>query len=167
MRLVRVLLTLSVALVVLASGLAPAHAEVVDRVDRTGDAPERIDVSSGRYSHDRARVAVTAQIPELGDAGWAQLSISRFTIFEAGYVVRMRKRAGEQPRVRLLYFNHFELQPRPCAGVTGTWADDEVALKVPRSCLDGHVRRNVFAQFAIGRNERFDRLPPVKRLSVR
>jgi hypothetical protein len=165
MRPVKVLFPLTVTLVLLASGLTAAHAEVVHRDDPTGDAPPRFDVASARYSHHPARVAVTAQIPDLGDAGWASLSVSRFRVFEAGYVVLMRKRADEQPRVRLTYFNHFELEPRRCAGVTGSWDDGEVVLSVPRSCLDGHARRNVFAQFAIGRGEHVDRAPAVRRLS--
>lgn len=164
---VRGLFTLAVTLVLLVAGLTPAHAEVVHRIDRTGDAPARLDVASATYGHDRARVEVTAEIADLGDAGWASLSITRFVTFEAGYIVVLRKHAGEEPRVKLKYYNHFEVLPRRCPDVTGTWGDGEVALSVDRSCLRGHVRLNVFAQFAIGRGEEIDRAPPVKRLSSR
>ncbi|MGB0101049.1 MAG: hypothetical protein WBP61_12295 [Nocardioides sp.] len=143
---------------------AVASAETVRRDDARGDAPARIDVSRATYTHSQDRVRVVARIPELGRAGKASLSISKFEVFEAGYVVQIKKRAGEPPRTKLLYFNHFDLERRRCADVSGTWKRHRVSLSVARTCLTGHQRRQVFAQFGIQRGSRVDRAPAVKRL---
>ena len=148
----------------LASAVVPASAETVRRDDPRGDAPARIDVSRATYTHSQHRVRVVARIPSLGRAGTAVLSISRFEIFEAGYVVEIKKRAGEPPRTRLFFFNHFDLEPRRCAAVSGTWGDHRVSLSVARSCLTGHARERVFVQFGIQHGSHVDRAPAVKRL---
>ncbi|MFC7496772.1 MULTISPECIES: hypothetical protein [unclassified Nocardioides] len=152
-------------LTLMVGAAAPASAETVVRDDPTGDAPERIDVTRARYTHTDDQIRVVARVPELGDAGTAALSISRFGIFEAGYVVQIRKRPDEQPRARLLFFNHFDFEPRRCADVSGTWGQRRVTLVVDRSCLTGHARRHVFAQFGIQHGQQVDRASAVRRLA--
>jgi hypothetical protein len=152
------------AAALLVAAVSPATAETVERDDRRGDAPAGIDVVQATYSHTRHRVRVVARVPDLGPAGSATLSISRFEIFEAGYVLRIRARSGAPPRIRLLFFNHFDLEPRRCAGVTGTWANGVVRLSVARTCLVGHVAEQVFAQFHIRHGSDIDEAPAVRRL---
>ena len=152
------------AAVLLAAVVSPATAETVERADRRGDAPAGIDVVHATYSHTRDRVRVVARVPDLGRSGSATLSISRFEIFEAGYVLRIRARPSEPTRTRLLFFNHFDLEPRRCAAVTGSWAHGVVRLSVARTCLVDHVAEQVFAQFHIRRGPDTDRAPPVRRL---
>ena len=132
--------------VMVTSAPAPASAETVRRDDSRRDAPARIDVSRATYTHSQERIRVVARIPNLGRAGTAALSISRFEIFEAGYVVEIKKRAGKPPRTKLFFFNHFDLEPRRCDAVTGIWGRHRVSLSVDRTCLAGHARERVFAQ---------------------
>jgi len=153
-----------VAAVLLAAAVSPATAETVERDDRRGDAPAAIDVVQATYSHTHHRVRVVARVPDLGRSGSATLSISRFEIFEAGYVLRIRPRPGEPPRIRLLFFNHFDLEPRRCAGITGSWADGVIRMSVARTCLTGHATEQVFAEFDIRRGPETDRAPAVRRL---
>lgn len=154
-----------VGAVLLAGGVAaPASAQTVTREDPAGDAPARIDITRVRYAHLDDRVRVAARIPDLGAAGTADLLISRFEIFEAGYVARIRKVTGKQAKVSLLYYDHFDLRKRACRGLTGSWEADKIRLKVPRSCLKGHRTTYVFTQFVIARGEPFDEAPAVKRL---
>jgi hypothetical protein len=155
----------AVVVATLAVGAAPADAETVGRDDPRQDAPANIDVTHATYTHSQDRVGVVARIPDLGRAGTAALSISRFGIFEAGYVVQIHKRAGEAPRTRLLFFNHFDLEPRRCDDVSGTWGEHQVTLSVARSCLTGHAREHVFAQFGIQRGDQVDHAPAVRRLN--
>ena len=144
---------------------SPAYAETKVKPDQAGDAPAAIDVTRARYTHGDGRVRVVARIPGLGGSGEAGLSISRFDIFEAGYVVRLDKRPGLPATVGLYYFNHFELEKRDCDGVTGKWGKSAVRLSVARSCLDGHRTRRVFAQFGIAQGERDDFAPAARRLA--
>jgi hypothetical protein len=144
---------------------SPADAETKVRQDGVDDAPAKIDITRVRYSYGDDRVRAVARIPDLGRKGVAALSISRFEIFEAGYVVRIRKRLGEPPRVSLLYFDHFDLHPRECDGLSGAWLDSAVKLSVETSCLRGHARPRIFTQFGIQRGADFDRAPAVRRLA--
>jgi hypothetical protein len=147
-------------------GIAPAAAaEIVERRDASGDAPASIDITRATYKHSLRRVSAVARVPGLGQRGSADLAVSRFEIFEAGYVVRIRKRVGEPATVRLLFFNHFDLEPRACDGVRGRWTENRVALSVPRRCLEGHARRNVFAQVGLRRGQDVDLAPAVRRLT--
>lgn len=82
---------------------SPARAETRTKADRTDDAPARIDITRARYSYGNDRVKVVARIPKLGRVGEASLSITRFEIFEAGYVVRIIKRAGKPAKVGLYF----------------------------------------------------------------
>jgi len=155
-----------VGAVLLAGGVAaPASARTVVREDPRGDAPARIDVTRVRYAHEKSYVRVAARIPDLGPAGVADFLVSRFDIFEAGYVARIRKPRGKAPKVALLYFDHFDLKKQKCKGVTGNWSGEVVRLKVPRTCLKvrGHAANRVFTQFVItyGSGERFDEAPAV------
>ena len=154
------------AFVVLATLIAlPAQAETKVKQDREGDAPAAIDVTRARYSHGETHVRVTARISALGRVGEAALSISRFEIFEAGYVVRIIKHRGKPARVGLFYFDHFDLEKRACDDVSGTWGRTAIRLKVARECLVGHARPRVFAQFGIQRGQEVDRAPAVPRLA--
>ena len=85
------------ALVVTAAVVAPAAAETVERDDRRGDAPASIDVVHATYSHTHSRVRVVVRVPDLGRGGVADLSISRFELFELGYVLRITNRPGQPP----------------------------------------------------------------------
>ncbi|UMG91331.1 hypothetical protein [Nocardioides sp. TF02-7] len=114
--------------------------------------------------HARTHVRVLADVPDLGRRGSAALSISRFSIFEAGHVLRIMKRPGQSPRVRLFYFNHFDLEPRRCRAVSGAWDEDQVRLRVARRCLGDDARERVFVQFGIQRGQSVDRAPAVRRL---
>jgi hypothetical protein len=137
----------------------------VTRRDRADDAVARIDIAGARYSYRPARISALARIPDLGRAGDASLSITRFEVFEAGYVLRITKRAGQRPRVRLFFFDHFSLNRRRCNGIRGGWRDRAIRLSVPTRCLRGHARPQVFAQFGISRGRHLDRAPAVRRLS--
>ena len=86
---------------------APASAQTVDRNDPAGDAPARIDITKVRYTHESDRVRVSAKIPDLGKSGTADFLVSRYEIFEAGYVVRIRQHRDQPAKVSLLYFDHF------------------------------------------------------------
>lgn len=146
---------------------APASAQSVDRSDTVGDAPARIDITKVRYTHLSDRVRVAAKIPELGPSGTADFLVSRYEIFEAGYVVRIRQHRGKPAKVSLLYYDHFSLKKRSCKGISGSWGPEVVRLKVPRSCLKGHATEHVFAQFVISfgaEGEQFDEAPAVTRL---
>jgi hypothetical protein len=143
---------------------APAHAQTVERTDRRGDAPASIDVARATYTHGAETISVVARVPRLGDRGTAALSLSKFEIFEAGYVVRIRKRPGREPRVRLFFFNHFDLEPRTCSAVSGSWGPRRVTLSVARSCLVDHAQDTMFAQLGLRRGADVDFAPAVKRL---
>ena len=141
-----------------------ASAETVRRTDPRGDAPAGIDLTRVSYTHETQRLKVVAVLPRLGDAGVATLSLSRFEVFEAGYVVEIRKRAGHEPRTRLLFFDHFDTEPRACDDVAGTWGDRRVTLSVARSCLTGQARPRMLAEFTIQRGAEADHAPAVTRL---
>lgn len=157
----------ALAAALLMGGLAgPAAAETVVRRDATGDAPDRIDTTRAAYAHGQHRVRVIARVPELGRSGTADLLVSRFGIFEAGYVVRIRQRRDEPARLSLLHFDHFDLKRVECEGLSGAWGPRRVRLSVPRSCLVGHATNRVFTQFfiAFGSGEQFDEVRSVRRL---
>ncbi len=142
----------------------PAHAATRVKQDRTGDAPARIDITRATYTYADGRVKVRARIPDLGRYGTAALSISRFEIFEAGYVVRIVKRVGQPARVALFYFDHFDLHRRDCDQVSGNWNDSSIRLAVSTSCLKRHARPRVFVQFGISRAGNSDFAPAVRSL---
>ena len=155
----------TVIAVLLGSLIAPpAGAATERRQDARNDAPDAIDISEATYTHGLRQVRVVATIPDLGRRGSAALSISRFTIFEAGYVVEIKKRRGHPARTELYFFNHFDLEPRRCSDAAGRWGADEIRLRVPRRCLDGHRREQLFVQFGIQRGQSVDRAPAVRRL---
>jgi hypothetical protein len=158
------LVLLLVLSVFLALGSSPAYSQTVHRQDAKDDAPATIDVRGVDYSHAKRRVRVEARIPDLGNRGSAALSISKFTIFEAGYVLEIVKRAGKQPKLKFGFFNHFEVEPRECSTMSGRWSGDTVFLSVARKCLVGHVRERLFVQFGIQRGQSVDLAPPVRRL---
>lgn len=160
---VRALLAPAVALLLTAGTLSPAAAEVVRRTDAAGDAPAAIDVTRARYAHD-SHVRVKVAVPDLGRRGAASLAVSRFTVFEAGYVATISKPRGRPARLRLEFFDHFDLEPRSCPGLAGRWGRTRVTLAVPRSCLEGHRTPHVFAQVSLTRDDALDRVPPVRRL---
>ena len=89
---------------------APASARTVVRDDPAGGAPARIDITKVRYSHLSDRVRVAAKFPDLGKSGTADFLVSRFEMFEAGHVVRIRQHRDGPAQVSLLYFDHFRLQ---------------------------------------------------------
>jgi len=163
----RASITVATAVTALALTLTatPAGADTRTRQDPTGDAPAGIDVTRARYTYADGHVRVRATVPELGRRGRAELSISRFEIFEAGYVVRLVKRAGQPPRTRLFFFDHFDLTRRPCDDVTGTWRQGTVRLSVATSCLQGHARRRAFTQVGLVRGGDVDLAPAVRRLA--
>ena len=143
----------------------PAYAETKVKPDPSDDAPSGIDITRARYTHGDGRVKVFARVPALRDSGEASLSISRFEIFEAGYVVLIKKRLGEPARVRLYFFNHFDLEKRDCDGVSGRWGETSIRLSVPRSCLEGHATHRVFAQVGVSLGEQVDLAPAARRLA--
>lgn len=143
----------------------PAHAETVTRRDRANDAAARVDVTRANYTYRPLRISAHARIPNLGRAGDASLSITRFEVFDAGYVLRITKRAGQPPRVRLFFFDHFSLNRRRCQGISGVWGDRSITLGVPTRCLRGHARSTVLTQFGISHGHQLDRAPAVRRLS--
>lgn len=143
----------------------PAYAETKVKPDPAGDAPSGIDITRARYTHGDGRVKVFARVPALRRSGEATLSISRFGIFEAGYVVMIKKKLGEPGEVALYYFDHFGLEKRDCDGVSGTWGETSIRMSVPRSCLEGHAPRRVFAQVGISLGEQVDLAPAARRLA--
>lgn len=157
---------LGVIVLAVAMGLPSggAVAETKTRTDTVGDAPSGIDVATARYSHTSRRVAVRATIPDLQPHGTASLSVTRFEVFEAGYVVEIVKRRSRAPRTRLLFFDHFDTTKRRCAGVSGHWGRASIRLSVPLRCLRGHQEPEVFVQFASSDGRRVDRAPAVRRL---
>lgn len=154
------------ALVLLMSN-APMAAGATARVsDPQGDAPPAYDVRAVRYAHSDARVLAVARVPALGNRGKAQLSVTNFTVFEAGYVGQITRRPGQAPRIKLYYFDHFDLQPRVCAGIDGSWGDTRIRISIPKNCMEGDVAdaHRLFVQFAAGRGGDFDLAPAVRRL---
>lgn len=161
------MITSALGAALLVGGLAlPADAQTVVRPDPRGDAPDRVDVTRAAYAHGQHRVRVIARTPALGTAGTADLLVSRYEIFEAGYVVRIRQRRDEPVRLVLLHFDHFDLKRVACDGLSGAWGPRRIRLSVPRSCLTGHATNRVFAQLfvAFGSGEQFDEVRAVKRL---
>jgi hypothetical protein len=143
----------------------PAQAATVVKEDRANDAPARIDIRRVTYAYGDGQVKVRARIPQLGRAGKADLSITKFEIFEAGYVLRIAKWRGERARVRLYYFDHFSLNRRRCDGIAGQWNDANIRMTVPTECLTGHARRRIRVQFGIQHRQDIDRAPAVRRLA--
>lgn len=141
-----------------------AHADSERRRDARNDAPDVIDIWSATYTHSERRVSVEAVIPELGREGSASLSVTQYTTFEAGYVVQISKRADQRARVGLYYFNHFDLEPRRCSEVSGTWGKGRIRLAVPLRCLRDDAGQHVFVQFGIQRGESIDRAAAVRQL---
>ena len=146
----------------LSSGVAAA--ETVVRVDKTGDAPRGIDIDSARYSYAGGEVAVTARVQDLQRMGSASLSITRFEVFEAGYIVRIVKKRGRPAQTALLYFDHFDATERTCDGVRGRWGRSRIRLVVPTECLRDHRTSSLFVQFGISDAGRVDHAPAVVRL---
>jgi hypothetical protein len=161
----RVCVAAVVASIALTLGATPALADTKTRVDPVGDAPAGIDITLARYSYENGRVSVRARVPDLARRGRADLSISRFEIFDAGYVVRLVKRAGKPPRTRLYFFDHFDLHRRPCDDVRGWWRNGAVRLSVDADCLEDHARRRIFTQVGLIRRQDFDMAPAVRRLA--
>lgn len=95
------------------------------------------------------------------------MAVTNFTIFEAGYVARIDRRRGAGPRAQLLYYNHFDLLPRHCPSVHGSWEGGTVRLSIPKTCLKHDVGESnyLFMQFAVGQGSSFDRAPAVRRLA--
>jgi hypothetical protein len=153
-----------VASIALSLGVTPALAETKTRVDPADDAPAGIDITLARYSYENGRVSVMARVPHLARRGRADLSISRFEIFDAGYVLRLVKRAGKPPRTRLYFFDHFDLHRRPCDDVRGSWRSGTVRLSVDADCLEDHARRRIFTQVGLIRRQTVDVAPAVRRL---
>ncbi|WP_370614319.1 hypothetical protein [Mumia sp. Pv 4-285] len=151
----------------LALSSAPASAEERSRTDRAGDAPARIDLTHVSYRHTEARVSARIRVPDLGRRGRASLAVSRFGIFEAGYVAVVRKKPGRPATTRLLFFDHFDTTPRQCDGLRGSWkrATGTVSISVPRACLDGHRTRKVYVAARTMRGSSFDDARPVRRLA--
>ena len=164
----RLLGRLVVVAIVAVWGLAtlPAHADSEHRQDARGDAPPVIDVRGVEYSHGTRLVRARAHVPGLGRRGSASISISRFAIFEAGYVLQIKKRLGMPARLRFGFFNHFDLEPRQCSGASARWGDRGISLSVPRSCLEGHRTHRLFVQFGLQRGRDIDRAPAVRRLRM-
>ena len=156
-----------ISLVVLLGSFAalPAYAETKIKPDPAGDARASIDITRAKYTHADRHVKVLARIPALRRTGEAALSISRFEIFEAGYVVLLEKRPGQPAEVGLYYFNHVNLEPRECDDVSGRWGRSSIRLSVARRCLDGHATPRVFAQFGLSQGERVDFAPAAPRLA--
>ena len=141
---------------------APAHAATKVK-DDPDDAPARIDITKVRYTYGDGTVRVSGTVPELGDFGRGYLTISRYEVFEAGYVLRIIKKAGEEPRVRLLYFDHFDLEPSACSRTAGSWGDQRIRMRVSTDCLDGHARPRTYLRLTTAKGEELDE-GPVARL---
>lgn len=164
MRLTSIALTavLAAVLVLLPSN---AGAATATRSDSRNDAPARIDIARVQYRHGVHRVSTKVRIPELGRTGRVSLAISRFEIFEAGYVAIVRRRGDGSLSRRLMYFDHFDTTPRRC-DVSGSWslALGLVTVSLPRNCLEGHRTNRLYVAARSIRGERFDDAPAVRRL---
>ncbi|KAA1420111.1 hypothetical protein FE697_019745 [Mumia zhuanghuii] len=145
----------------------PAAADERVREDRRDDAPASIDIARVTYRHTETRVAARIRVPELGRKGRASLAISRFGVFEAGYVAVVRKRPGDRTTTRLLFFDHFDAHPRSCDGLRGSWrrATGTIRISVPRTCLEGHRTRKVYVAARTIRGSSLDDARPVRRLA--
>lgn len=143
-----------------------ASAETAVKRDQRNDAPAGIDITRVAYAYSDQRVAATVRVPELGATGRMGLSISRFEVFEAGYIAVVRRTADGTVSARLLYFDHFDTTPRPC-DVDGTWsrAAGVITVSVPVSCLRRHRTEQIYTSARTLRGERFDDAPAVPRLS--
>ncbi len=135
-----------VALVALAP---PAAAETKSRVDRTGDAPARIDMDEVDYSYGDRRVHATAAVPDLGRAGHADLTFTSLQQFRPGYVLRLVKAAGEPAQYALVL-----LRPLPAEPPSVRRHGRQVARRCshgerPTECLNGHARRSVRTQLTM------------------
>lgn len=157
-----VTLVLAVLLAVLP---ATASADTTIRRDPRNDAPAGIDITRVRYSYTDNRVSTRVRVPELADSGRIGLSISRYSIFEAGYVAVVRRRSDGTTSRRLLYYNHFDTTPRRC-DVDGSWNSSTgiVRVSVPRSCLENHRTPRIYVAARVLRGQRFDDAPPARRL---
>ena len=144
---------------------ATAVADSAARRDSRNDAPARIDVTRVLYQHRVHRVSTRVRIPELGRTGRVALAISRFDIFEAGYVASVRRRSDGSVSRRLGYFDHFETTPRRC-DVGGSWnrARGVVTVTVPRDCLKGHRTPRLYVAARSLHGNSFDDAPAVRRL---
>ncbi|QCW52118.1 hypothetical protein FE634_19920 [Nocardioides dongxiaopingii] len=164
---VRTFATASIALVLLTATVVPTASGATARLkDDQGDAPAAYDVTAVRYVHSASRVVAVARVPGLGDRGRAQLSVTHFTTFEAGWVGQISKRPGAAARVRLFFFDHVDLNPRPCSGLEGSWGEGRIRISIPKDCMEGDVQdaNRLFSQFAAGRGNDFDLAPAVRRL---
>ena len=146
--------------------LPRADGAIARVADPLNDAPPQYDVTGVRYEHSSARVSAVARLPELGRRGKAQLAITHFTVFEAGYIGQLSKRPGAAPRVQLFYFDHFDSSPRKCPGIEGTWGEGRIQIFVPKACMGQEVQQaeRVFVQFTAGIGGEFDSAPAVRRL---
>lgn len=144
---------------------ASAAADTATRRDPRGDAPAGIDIVRSHYRHAVRSVSARVYLPALSDTGSVSLAISRFDVFEAGYVAVVRRRADGTVSRRLLYFDHFDYLPRRC-DVGGRWNRDTgvVTVKVPRRCLDDHRRPRLYLGARAYKRNRVDVAPPVLRL---
>lgn len=142
-----------------------ATAETKVREDRSGDAPAAIDIDEVEYAYGHGRVSVVASIPDLGRSGQADLTVTRFDTFEAGYVLRIVKRSGDPAKVRLYYFDHFDLNRRRCEDLGGKWRAAGLSVSVPGDCLSGHARRSIRTQVTSVKGREYDRAPAVARLA--
>lgn len=145
---------------------ASASAETVVRLDARNDSPAGVDITRVRYAYSVERVAAKVRVPELAPTGRMGLSISRFEVFEAGYVAVVRRRADGTVSARLLYFDHFDTTPRRC-DVDGAWsrATGTIRVSVPVSCLDGHRTQRIYTAARTLRGNHADDAPVVRRLS--
>lgn len=141
------------------------NADSVGRVDARNDAPAGIDITRVEYRHHAHRVSARVRVPDLARTGRVSLAISKFDVFEAGYVAVVRRRSDGTVSRRLTYFNHFDTTPRSCR-VRGTWdrSDGVVTVSVPRRCLDGHRRERIYTAARALRGGVFDDAPSVRRL---
>lgn len=142
-----------------------ATAETEVRKDRSGDAPAAIDIEEVDYVYGNGRVSVVASIPDLGRSGRADLTVTRFDTFEAGYVLRIVKRSGDPAKIRLYYFDHFDLDRRRCNDLGGKWRGGGLSIGVPVDCLSGHARRSIRTQVTSAKGREYDRAPAVARLA--
>ena len=142
-----------------------ASAATALRSDRRGDAPKSIDITRTTYRHAPARVSVKIRARALDGPGRAELAISKFTIFEAGYVARVKKKANGRVSKRLFYFNHFRLVPRSCK-VSGVWNErrSTVRISVPRRCLKHHRKNRLYVAAMTVHGKKFDKARAVRRL---
>ena len=145
---------------------ASASAETVVRRDARNDAPAGIDITRVAYAYSARRVAATVRVPELARTGRMGLSISRFEVFEAGYIAVVRRTSDGTVSARLLYYDHFDTTPRPC-DVEGSWsrAAGAITVGVPVSCLRRHRTEQIYTSARTLRGERIDDAPAVRRLS--